>query len=158
MSSTAQSLSMSSFADPRARFATDSVATMSGPRVVVMCFDRLDRDLAAAIEALTTGDLYVVNTALGHAQALVHELAGMLDLEAWTHAGTLASIYDYVIRVLVSANTTKKISKVEEARRILAEIGDAFRRAAQDSTGHAAVAGRPASAEADPAGGFSAQA
>ncbi|HWL44708.1 MAG TPA: flagellar export chaperone FliS [Ilumatobacter sp.] len=154
---------MSTFADPRLRFSSDSLATLSGPRVVVMCFDRLDRDLVTAVDALATGDLYHVNAALTHAQDLLHELAGMLSLDAWEHAPTLAGVYDYVIRLLTAANVTKKISKVEEAQRLLGNLGDAFREAARvgatvNAAGAAGVSGPPAEAAAGLPGGFSAQA
>lgn len=148
------------FADPRLRFSSDSLATASGPRVVVMCYDRLDRDLATAVDALGTGDLYQVNAALTHAQDLLHELAAMLDVDAWEHASTLADVYAYLIRLLTLANTSKKISKVEEAQRLVTSLGAAFREAAQVVAQAAAV---PAAAgafvgEGAVPGGFSAQA
>lgn len=156
---------MSSITDPRKRFAADSLATVSGPRVVVMCFDRLERDLTSAGEALTAGDLFQVNATLTHAQELLHELAAMLDFEVWEHATTLASIYEYVIRVLTVANTTKKMSKIEEAQRLLRQLGGAFREAAATTSAVAAPTapghGRAAAFGTDSpgsAGGFSAQA
>lgn len=154
----AQSPAMNSFADPRARFATDSLATVSGPRVVVMCFDRLDRDLASAIDALGTRDLHQVNAALTHAQDLLHELAAMLDVEAWEHAATLASVYDYLIRALMVANVSKKISKIEEAQRLVRELGGAFREAAQAVAVPVAAGTRAFDGEGAASGGFSAQA
>jgi len=46
----------------RDRFATGSVETVSGPRIVIMCFDRLDRDLAAAHAAIQRGDHRALRT------------------------------------------------------------------------------------------------
>jgi flagellar protein FliS len=146
---------MNAFADPHRAFGSDSLATLSGPRVVVMCFDRLDRDLAAAAEAIGSRDLFKANTALQHAQDLVTELLVMLDVEAWEHAPTLASVYDYLVRLLAAANTTKRMSKVEEAQRLVAELGDAFREAAAPKTAPATTS---ASTTTGYAGGFSARA
>lgn len=142
---------VSTYADPRQRFSADSLGTVSGPRVVVMCFDRLDRDLAAAADALGTRDLYRVNMALTHAQDLVTELTGMIDLDAWEHASTLAGVYDYLSRLLTAANVGKQISKVEDAQRIVRELGGAFREAARTAVAAPTV-------EPSVAGGFSAQA
>jgi flagellar protein FliS len=113
----------------RDRFATGSVETVSGPRIVVMCFDRLDRDLAAAQAAIERGDHFETNAALGHAQDLLGEMAAMLDVDAWEHAPALLSVYDYLLRLLAVANVTKHGGRVAEAQRIVAEIGEAFRAA-----------------------------
>jgi flagellar protein FliS len=114
----------------RARFTEDALATASGPRVVVMAYDRLDRDLAGAIDALDRGDLPAVHELLCHAQDLVDELHGMLDVDRWEHAPALASVYRYVGELLVQANVAKRVAAVQEARRLLGELGDAFRTAA----------------------------
>ena len=77
----------------RARFTDGALSTASGPRVVVMAYDRLDRDLAGAIAALEMKDITTSHQLLVHAQDLVHELLFMLDLDVWEHASTLAAIY-----------------------------------------------------------------
>lgn len=147
---------MNAFADPRRAFGSDSLATLSGPKVVVMCFDRLDRDLAAAVDAITSRDVFKANTALQHAEDLVTELLAMLDVGAWEHAPTLASVYDYLVRLLGTANATKRMSKVEEAQRLVSELGDAFRQAAMPAVVPSSAA---YDADASPyAGGFSARA
>lgn len=116
--------------DLRHRFASDTLATLPGPRVVVMAFDRVDRDLAIAQRALDAADYFTVNSNLTHAQALLQELLVMLDQDAWEHAPALAAIYDYVIRLLARANVTKQPAHVIEAQRLVTELGDAFRSAA----------------------------
>ena len=54
----------------------------------------------------------------------------MLDLDAWEHAAQLASIYQYVIDLLTTANVRKSAKEIKEARTLLAGLGDAFRQAA----------------------------
>ena len=113
----------------RERFASGTLDTASGPRVVVMAYERLDRDIAGALSALADGDLPTVHELLCHAQDLVHELHGMLDVDAWEHGPSLAAIYRYVIVRLTEANMTKLAAPATEARNLLAELGDAFRSA-----------------------------
>ncbi len=115
----------------RDRYAEGSLQTASGSKIVTMCFDRLDRELLAALAAIEARDHYDCNAALGHAQDLVAEMAGMLDLDAWEHAGALVSLYDYLLRLLAAANTFKDAASVVQAQRIVGELGSAFRAAAE---------------------------
>jgi len=117
----------------RNRFNAVSFEGVSGPRIVVMCFDRLERDLTTAVAAIERSDHYEANSALGHAQDLIGELAGMLDTAAWEHAGSLLSIYDYLLRLLAVANMKKDQAKVREALRHIGELAEAFRSAERDA-------------------------
>lgn len=114
----------------RAQFASDGLETASNARILTLCFDRLDRDLLHARAGLERGDHFATNDALGHAQDLLGELAGMLDVQAWEHAGSLLALYDYLLRLLQTANVHKAVGLVAEAQRLITEIGDAFRSAA----------------------------
>lgn len=117
----------------RARYNGEQLETASNAKILTMCFDRLDKDLATARAAMDEGDLFTTNEELGHAQDLLGELATMLDPEAWEHAGSLLAVYDYLLRILAVANLQKDVSKVVEAQGIVGEIGNAFR-AAREST------------------------
>jgi len=114
----------------RGRFTQEGLTTASGPRIVVMCFDRLDRDLGEAVAALAERDMARSHELLCHAQDIVHELQCMLDVNAWEHAKGLSAIYQYVTDLLMRANIAKQPAGVIESRRLLAELGDAFRQAA----------------------------
>lgn len=127
----------------RSAFADGDLATASPAVVLVRCFDRLDADFDTAIDAIELGHIEIANRSLGHAQDLVGELATMLDLDAWEHAASLLSIYDYVLRLLAAANMKKDAGPVVECKRLLSEIGTAFRTAAATPT-----AGAPAPADA----------
>lgn len=111
------------------RFSAGNLDGASGPRIIVMCFDRLERDLSTAITAIERSDHYETNQQLGHAQDLLTEMALMLDTGAWEHAGSLMAIYDYLLRLLAVANAKKDVAMVREAMRHLTEIGAAFREA-----------------------------
>ena len=72
--------------------------------------------------------------------AIVHELLCMLDLGLWEHAASLASIYRYVMQLLARANMSKRQGEAIEARRLLADLGDAFRQASLGLTAPAEYA------------------
>ena len=118
----------------RNRFSAGNLEGVSGPRIVVMCFDRLERDLTSGMSAIESHDHYEANSALGHAQDLLSELATMLDTGAWEHAGSLLAIYDYLLRVLAIANARKDIAMVQEAMRHVTSLGAAFREAERAMT------------------------
>ena len=124
----------------RGRFTEDGLTTASGPKIVVMCFDRLDRDIGEALAALDGNDVGRAHELLCHAQDIVHELLCMLDLGLWEHAASLASIYRYVMQLLARANMSKRQGEAIEARRLLADLGDAFRQASLGLTAPAEYA------------------
>jgi flagellar secretion chaperone FliS len=134
----------------RNQFATDRLETASSSSVLLLCFDRLDRDLTMARSAIAEHDHFATNQHLGHAQDLLGEVAAMLDVDVWEHSGSLLAVYDYVLRLLARANTSKSEAMVGEAQRLLDEIGDAFRTAARTAAtsigadaGDSQVADRP---------------
>lgn len=112
------------------RYAAGSLQTATGPRIVVMCFDRLDKDLTLALAAIDLDDHYEANRTLAHAQDLLTEMADMLDVDAWDHAGALLALYDYILRRLAQANSSKNPGFVIEVQQLITSLGDAFREAA----------------------------
>lgn len=116
-----------SAANARQQFSANNLHGLSGPRIVVMCFDRIERDLSTAITAIERNDHYEANASLAHAQDLVSELAMMLDTGVWEHASALMSLYDYLLRLLAVANMKKDPARVREALRHVNELGGAFR-------------------------------
>ena len=114
----------------RDRYVTGTLETASAMQIVCMAYDRLDRDLAQAIEAIETRDIERSHTTLIHAQELVEQLNIMLDLNAWDQSQSLAAIYTYVGELLAKANMKKSVPPVREARHLLSELGAAFAGAA----------------------------
>lgn len=118
----------------RQRFRDDAVSTASRERVVVMAFDRIDRDLAEALDAVDTHSTALAHQSLCHAQALLGELQMMLDVNAWEHGHRLVAIYEYLIGRLVHANLTKSREPIVEVQRHVHDLGDAFRSVAAEVT------------------------
>lgn len=114
----------------RDRFISGGLLTTSGPKVLVMAFERLDRDLLEAIGAIEQRKFEVAHLALVHAQDIIIELRLMLDLDAWEHAPSIDAIYRFVLDLLVQANIGKSIAQAQQARRLLNELGSAFAQAA----------------------------
>ena len=115
----------------RSRFRDGAVQTASNEQVVVMAFDRLDRDLVEAADAVIAGRREDANRSLCHAQALLGELHGMVRLDVWEHAPSLAALYEYMTGRLVEANVHKDPLPVLEVQRLVSDLGDAFRGAAR---------------------------
>ncbi|MCU1361295.1 MAG: fliS, partial [Ilumatobacteraceae bacterium] len=88
----------------RSRFTDGGLDTASGPKVIQLCYERLDRDIDGALSAMARRDISGAHETLCHAQDIVCELLCMLDLDRWEHAGSLASIYRYVLELLTQAN------------------------------------------------------
>ena len=114
------------FASARNRFVNGGLATASPAKILEMAFERLDRDLATAMEAIARNEIERCHASLCHAQDLVIELNLMLDQDAWEHADALSSIYMYVLEVLTRANVKKNAGDVQHARALLSELGGAF--------------------------------
>jgi flagellar protein FliS len=118
----------------RDRFISGGLLTTSGPKVLVMAFERLDRDLLEAIGAIERRNVEAAHLAFVHAQDIISELRLMLDLNAWEHASAIDAIYLFVWDLLVQANVRKSIAQAQQARRLLSELGSAFAQAAAQPT------------------------
>lgn len=135
----------------RARFTDGGLATASAPKVVVLCYDRLERDITTAIDAIERRDIETAHHALLHAQDLVVELRLLLESSEWEHSATLSSIYAFVVDLLTAANVKKSAREAVQARGLLRELGDAFRTAAASLLAPAPELDRPS---ASPTGGL----
>ena len=126
----------------RRRYQADAVTTASASRLVVMLYDRLVRDLFAAHAAIGSADIPAAHHALLHAQEIVAELAGSLDVGQWDEARSLASLYEYLGYTLVRANLAKSQSYVMDCLEVVEPLRDAFATAAQspEGTAHDAAA------------------
>jgi flagellar protein FliS len=114
----------------RRRYNGDAVTTASPNRLVVMLYDRLLKDLNAAFTAVGGGNIEVAHRALLHAQEIVAELAGSLDLDMWPEGSQLKALYDYLTDRLVRANVTKDATFIAECLEIAEPLRDAFAEAA----------------------------
>ena len=122
----------------RNRYVTDSVATASPPRLLVMLYDRLVLDLMIAGQSLGTGDPNAASTRICHAQEILMELRASLDATVWSGGPGLAALYSYLLTELVQANVSHDKARLDHALSLIEPLRDAWREAA------AQVAGAPA--------------
>lgn len=109
-----------------ARYRTDGRGTVSAERGVVLLYERLDRDLADAIEALGDRRLEAAHRALVHAQEILDALDLSLDRSAWDGAEALGDLYAFVTNLLVDANVRKDPAPVIASRRVIAPLVEAW--------------------------------
>ena len=113
----------------RDRYLNDAVTTVSPEKLVTMLYDRLARDLATAENALVTGNMEIASTQLLHAQEIVMELRSGLDPTAWEGGPGLASLYAFLLTELIAANIKKDPAKVNECRRLVDPLREAWQQA-----------------------------
>jgi flagellar protein FliS len=113
----------------RARFLADAVATASPGQLLVMLYDRLVIDLTHAEEAVRTGNRETASHRLIHAQDIIAELRGTLDLTAWEGAAGLAQLYGFLLVELINANVKQDAEKVAACREIVEPLRDTWREA-----------------------------
>ncbi len=104
----------------------------SAPKHLVLerLFDRFDRDLVQAREAIAAKDIQRKANLLDHAMRIVAELTAALDhAVAPELCANLAALYEFVTVRLGEANTTLAVQPLDEAARLMTEIGAAFKQA-----------------------------
>jgi flagellar protein FliS len=116
----------------RAANAYRSVDLASAPKHLVLdrLFDRFARDLVVAREAIAAKDIQKKANAIDHAHRIVAELTAALDHDASPElCANLAALYQFVADRLGHANTTLDTGPLDEAGKLMAELGTAFREA-----------------------------
>jgi flagellar protein FliS len=116
----------------RAANAYRRVDLESAPKtqIVERLFDRCVRDIAAARAAIDARDIQQKAAALDHALQIVVELKASLNPAAAPElCVNLAALYDFVSDRLIDANINLDPRPLDQATRIMTELGDAFKRA-----------------------------
>lgn len=116
----------------RARYTSNAVDTASPVRLLTLLYDRLVRDLHVAAAAIVARDVETAHTELVHAQAIVAELAGSLDVDAWDGAPGLAALYEFLLAELVAANVAKDVGRVAACIQLVEPLRDAWHEAAME--------------------------
>ena len=102
----------------------------SPARLVVMLYDRLMLDLGRAEAAQVAGDWGVARENLLHAQEIIGELSGSLDLDAWDGAEQLLGIYNYAGTALMNANIHRNVETTRECIALLEPLRQTWHAAA----------------------------
>ncbi|MBW8827205.1 MAG: flagellar export chaperone FliS [Acidobacteria bacterium] len=113
----------------RDRYKTDNVGTANPAKLITMMYDRMVVDLEYGIAAIERGDREECNHQIQHAQAILMELLGALDQEAWSGGPALAGIYVFLTNELLTANLHQDVAKVRSCLDLLTPLQDAWQQA-----------------------------
>jgi len=114
----------------RAANAYRRVDLESAPKTQILerLFDRCLGDIAAAREAIEARDIKRKAAMLDHALQIVGELKASLDVNAApVLCANLSALYDFVTDRLIDANIKLETKPLDQATRIMSELGEAFR-------------------------------
>lgn len=96
-------------------------------RLIVRLYDRAIEDLEAAGEAVESGDLVRKGQLIRHAQEILSELLGALDMKAGGEvASSLSGLYLYMIRQLIEANRDSDAPALREVSGLLREVREGW--------------------------------
>ena len=115
----------------RNAYSSDTVVT-TPERLITMLYDRLSRDLVGAEAAIERQDRTQAHGLLVHAQEIVFELLSALDVSAWDGGHQLATLYTWMLRQLVEANTEQDADKVHHVRNLVEPLAEAWHAAANE--------------------------
>ena len=111
-------------------YATVDLESMPKTKIVERLFERFGRDVAAAKTAIGSRDIHGKAAAIDHATQIAVQLRMALDHAAAPElCANLDALYHYVITKLAEGNLSLAAAPLEEAARVMAELGDAFQRA-----------------------------
>lgn len=128
----------------RSAYGRDAVLTASPARLLTMLYDRLVLDLRRAEAAQADERWTAASEQLVHAQAIVAELMGSLDTDAWDGAGDLLALYLYVHEALVAANVHRDAARTREVLDLVVPLQETWRLAADRLPADELPADRPA--------------
>ena len=105
------------------------VMSASPHQLIVMLFDGAIASIRTARIHLEAGNMAEKGKAISRAMDIVNNgLAAALDNERGGEvAGRLASLYDYITRLLLNANLRRETTSLDEAENLLNEISSAWR-------------------------------
>ncbi|RXE49694.1 flagellar export chaperone FliS [Chromohalobacter israelensis] len=113
-----------------ARVGVESGVMSASPhRLIVMLFDGAQAAIRAAKLHMEDGNIAAKGQSISKAMDIVNNgLAAALDREQGGElAERLESLYDYVVRLLMKANRHNDQAALDEAARLLEDIGSAWR-------------------------------
>lgn len=100
------------------------------PQVLERLFDRFLQDLVVARDAIAASDIQTKANAINHAMRIVAELTAALDHPAAPElCANLEALYGFVIDRLTECNTTLSLEALDQANKLMADLGATFRQA-----------------------------
>lgn len=114
-------------AAPRAAYQRSAVLTANQEQLIVMLYDGANRFLAQAAAAMSERQIEDAHNKLRRAEMIISHLMGSLDFERGGEiAQRLASIYAFCQRHLNQARLHADPERIEQVRRLLGTLRDAW--------------------------------
>ncbi len=113
-----------------ARVGVESGVMSASPhQLITMLFDGAETSIRTAALHMREGQVAEKGKAISKVLDIVNNgLLVALDREKGGElADRMASLYDYIARLLLTANLRNDLASLEEAGRLLADLGDAWR-------------------------------
>ncbi len=118
------------------------IETATPERLLVMLYDSALKYLNFALQALEKKEREGIHRNLLKVQAILLELMSVLDLEVGGEmANQLYSLYDYMYRQLITANTQQEEAPIKEVIELLTPLRSAWKEAA-DTVAHLRAEGK----------------
>jgi flagellar protein FliS len=97
-------------------------------QIVQRLFERFQRDVTTAREAIASRDITGKAAAIDHATRIVVELRAALDHKAAPElCAKLDSLYRFVVDRLSDANAKLDTKQLDHAQRVMSSLGEGFR-------------------------------
>lgn len=109
-------------------YKTNSVATLSPGQLVVRLYEGAIRNLKLAIQELEAGRYMEKGQYINKALAILEELDCTLKMdEGGEVAANLHSLYGFMTRHLIEANSQKSPQKIQEVIALLSEVNEGWK-------------------------------
>ena len=131
---------------PQNEYLKAKIMTANPQQLQTMLYDGAIRFCEQARQAISDGDIATTHARVVRAQRIVVELSSSMNVEVSPElCGKLASLYNYVYRLLVDANLKMDVTKIDEALGLLQHIRETWQMALEKIRAEAS----PASADAN---------
>ncbi|OBR63552.1 flagellar export chaperone FliS [Paenibacillus oryzae] len=126
--------------NPYHKYQESSVQTATPAQLIIMLYDGAIRFTKQAIHEISQQRYGGANQFFIKAQSIIHELIASLDANIEI-SKNLYSIYEYLLHLLIQANTKKSPDLAEQVITHLEELREAWRQAIKQNGGSQAEAG-----------------
>ena len=121
-------------------YKSNEISTASQGTLIVMLYDGAIRFIQIAIDNMQPSSFDIVNTNLIKAQDIVTELMLSLDMDKGGEiASNLSAIYLYLKRRLLEGNIQKSVEILEEVKKFMGELREAWDEVAKSTQGQKPV-------------------
>lgn len=117
--------------NPYQQYKKTQVDTANQGKLIVMLYDGAIKFLNRAIELMPEKKIEEIHKNIVKVQEIVGELMTSLNMEAGDISNNLLSIYMYIHKRLTEANIKKEVEPLEEVKKYLVELRDAWEEAAK---------------------------